>query len=116
MDFKRILRGPLIYVLAGALALWVAFSLISSGGFQKITTQEGLDLLDGSTVKSVKIIDGEQRVDLELTKPFEDATGADKGEQVQFYYVTPRGDEVVAAINDSSAGSFNDEVPQTNWF
>ena len=116
MDFKRIFRGPFIYVILGAIALWVAVTLIQVGGFQKITTQEGLALLDGGTVKSVKMIDGEQRVDLELTSAFEDTAGDDKGKQVQFYYVAPRGTEVVNAVNDSSADSFNDEVPQTNWF
>ena len=95
MDFKRIFRGPFIYVILGAIALWVAVTLIQVGGFQKITTQEGLELLDGGTVKSVKMIDGEQRVDLELTSAFEDTAGDDKGKQVQFYYVAPRGTEVV---------------------
>jgi cell division protease FtsH len=116
MDFKRIFRGPFIYVILGAIALWVAVTLIQVGGFQKITTQEGLHLLDGNTVKSVKMIDGEQRVDLELTSPFKDTAGDDKGEQVQFYYVAPRGTEVVNAINAADVASFNDEVPQTNWF
>src|SRR4051812_2104420 len=109
MDFKRIFRGPFIYVILGAIALWVAVTLIQVGGFQKITTQEGLELLDGSNVKSVKMIDGEQRVDLELTDSYKDSSNEDKGKQVQFYYVAPRGAEVVDAINASNAKSFNDE-------
>jgi cell division protease FtsH len=110
MDFKRILRGPFLWILLGCLALFVGFQLLSTTGFKEITTQQGLDLLNGSSVETVKIVDGEQRVDLTLTKPFEDS-----GTQVQFYYVAPRGADVLEAVTSSSA-DFNDEVPQTNWF
>jgi len=108
MDLKRIFRGPLIYIVLGALALWLGFSLLSSSGFREVTTQQGLDLLDGDTVTDVKIVDIEQRVDLTLSEPFENS------EQVQFYYVEPRGEEVVNAIN-ASGSTYNDEVPQQNW-
>ncbi|TXK19055.1 ATP-dependent zinc metalloprotease FtsH [Homoserinibacter sp. GY 40078] len=115
MDFKRIFRGPLIYVALGVILLVVAFNLFTATGFRQVTTQEGLELLSGKTVEKVKIVDGEQRVDLTLSKAYVDADGVDKGETVQFYYVEPRGEEVITAITDSKA-VFDDEVPQTNWF
>jgi len=107
---KRIFRGPVIWVLVGLIALFVAFQFIGQTGFREITTQEGLELLEGSTVEEVKIVDGEQRVDLTLSDSYEDL-----GTLVQFYYVQPRGTEVIAAITASDA-TFDDEVPQSPWF
>ncbi|HWH25690.1 MAG TPA: ATP-dependent zinc metalloprotease FtsH [Pseudolysinimonas sp.] len=109
MDIKRILRGPLIYIVVGIGALVLAFVLLSGSSFREISTQQGLKLLEGDTVKTVKIVDGEQRVDLTLSKAF-----GDFGQSVQFYYVAPRGDAVVQAITKSDA-KFDDEVPQTSW-
>ena len=43
MDFKKITRNPLFYVLLIGIFLIVGFSLISSlGGAKQISTQEGL--------------------------------------------------------------------------
>jgi len=111
MDFKRIFRGPIIYIVLAIAAVWIGTTLLTGSGFKEVSTQEGLDLLKGSTVESAKIVDGEQRVDLTLTK-----ADGDNGKQVQFYYVAPRGTEVVAAINDANLKDFDDEVPQTNFF
>ncbi|PZQ90372.1 MAG: cell division protein FtsH [Leifsonia xyli] len=114
MDFKRIFRGPLVYIVLGAVILIVGFNLLTASGFRAITTQQGLELLAGSTVENVKTVDGEQRVDLTLSKAYT-SDKVDYGTQVQFYYVAPRGAEVIQAITDSKA-TFDDEVPQGNWF
>jgi cell division protease FtsH len=109
MDFKRIFKGPIVWIVLGALALLLGFNLLNVNGFREITTQEGLDLLRGNSVEEVKIVDIEQRVDIVLSEPFE------ASERVQFYYVAPRGEEVLNAINASDA-KFDDEVPQANFF
>lgn len=111
MDFKRIFRGPIIYIVLAIAAVWIGSTLLTGSGFREISTQEGLDLLKGNTVESAKIVDGEQRVDLTLTK-----ADGDNGKLVQFYYVQPRGTEVVEAINTANLKDFDDEVPQTNFF
>jgi cell division protease FtsH len=112
---KRIFRGPLIWFLVGIVVLIVAFQFIGNiGGFREITTQQGLELLKGSTVEEVKIVDGEQRVDLTLSDAYS-ADDVDYGTQVQFYFIQPRGTEVIAAITASDA-KFDDEVPQSPWF
>ena len=111
MDVKRIFRGPIIYIVLAIAAVWIGTTLLTSSGFKQISTQEGLDLLKGSSVESAKIVDGEQRVDLTLN-----AAAGDNGKSVQFYYVAPRGTEVVAAINAANLKDFDDEVPQTNFF
>ncbi|MDQ0576498.1 ATP-dependent zinc metalloprotease FtsH [Agromyces albus] len=112
MNIKKILRGPIIYILLAIVAVWIGSSLITASGFREVSTQEGLELLNDGKVSAVKIVDGENRVDLTLAKAEEDL-----GTQVQFYYVTPRGPDIVAAIDDANPkDGFNDEVPQPNWF
>ncbi|MBC7724896.1 MAG: ATP-dependent metallopeptidase FtsH/Yme1/Tma family protein, partial [Burkholderiaceae bacterium] len=109
MDFKKFLRGPLVYILLAVVVVSVGFSLLSGTGFKEITTQQGLEHLSANEVSSAKVIDGEQRVDLVLRN-----SGAD-GTNVQFHYATPRGAEVIDAINASNVTTFNDEVTTTNW-
>ncbi|GAA3201747.1 ATP-dependent zinc metalloprotease FtsH [Microbacterium terregens] len=112
MDFKKITRNPLFYVLLIGIFLIVGFSLISSlGGAKQISTQEGLKLLSGSTVTEVLNTDGDQRVDMKLSKPYEGAS------DVQFYYVSARAAEVVDAVTAADpADGFNDSVPRPSWF
>ncbi|WP_394279767.1 ATP-dependent zinc metalloprotease FtsH [Microbacterium sp.] len=112
MNVKKLSRNPLIYVLLVAVLLIVGVSLISSlTGPKQITTQQGLELLEGDTVTKVTVTDIDQRVDLELSKAFEGGTS------VQFYYVEQRADEVVAAVNAADPeDGFNDVVPRGNWF
>jgi cell division protease FtsH len=109
MDFKKFLRGPLVYVLLAVIVVSVGFTLLGGSGFKEVTTQEGLSLLSSDKVTSAKVIDGEQRVDLVLAQD-----GAD-GDQVQFHYATARGAEVIDAINTADV-KFDDEVATTNWF
>src|SRR5690606_21992613 len=108
MNFKRIFRGPLVYVILGAVILIIGLNLLTASGFRAITTQQGLDLLGGDTVEAVKIVGREQRVDLALSEPYV-VEGVELGTQVQFYYVAPRGDAVIEAITASKA-EFDDEV------
>ncbi|TPW71625.1 ATP-dependent zinc metalloprotease FtsH [Schumannella sp. 10F1B-5-1] len=114
MDFKRIFRGPLIYIVLGLVVLLIGFNLLSSTGYRDIPTQDGMSLLAGNNVKEVKITDGEQRVDLTLKKAYE-KDGTDYGTQLRFNYVEARATDVKDAVDDSGA-TYSDEVPQTNWF
>src|SRR4029453_7511143 len=112
MNIKKILRGPIIYILLAIVAVWIGSSLITASGFREVSTQEGLQLLQDDKVASAKIVDGENRVDLTLAEPDDEL-----GSQVQFYYVTPRGEDVINAIDAANPkDGFNDEVPQPNWF
>jgi ATP-dependent Zn protease len=108
MDFKRFLRGPLIYVLLAVIVVSVGFSLLSGSGFKGISTKDGLALLQDNKVASAKIVDSEQRVDLTL------ATAGADGKQVQFFYATARGADIVKAV-DSSGAKYDDQVDKGNW-
>ena len=111
MKAKKFARSPFLYVALVGVLLLVGMSLISSlTGPQRVTTQEGLELLAGDTVSQVVITDGDQRVDLTLTKPHEGSTN------VQFYYVEQRADAVVAAVDAAEPEEgFDDVVPRATW-
>src|ERR1700712_4664467 len=110
MDIKRLFRGPLVWVIIGIVAIVIAFSYITSAsGFQSVSTQQGLELLKGNTVTTAKAVDPEQRVDLTLSKSYKNL-----GTRVQFYYVEPRGKEIISAINGSPTAKFDDSVEQSS--
>ncbi|ANF31640.1 cell division protein FtsH [Leifsonia xyli] len=112
MNVKKIFRGPILYVVLAIIAVWIGSSLITMSGFKSVSTQKGLEYLSQDKVASAKIVDGENRVDLTLKEP-----DGNLGDQVQFYYVTPRGQDVVKAVDDANLPKgYDDEVPQPNWF
>lgn len=112
MKLKNLLRGPLLYIIVAVIAVWAGSSLISMTGYQAVSTDDGLTFLKENKVASATIVDIEQRVDLKLKKA-DDKYGTD----VQFFYVAPRGVQVVDAVNASKlTDGFNDEVPKENWF
>ncbi|NII52206.1 ATP-dependent zinc metalloprotease FtsH [Frigoribacterium endophyticum] len=107
MDLKKLFRGPIIYVVIAVLGIGIGWSVISASGSTRVSTQKGLEALNDDKVSSATIFSNEQRVDLVLK---------DGDEQQQFYYATPRGDEVVQAVDDAKLESFDDNVSQGNWF
>ena len=107
MDLKRFFRGPIVYILLAIVAVWVAASLLVQPSVRAVTTQQGLEFIKDDKVASAKVIDGEQRVDLVLRNP-----DPEYGQNVQFYYVAPRGAELIGALNSANLDSFDDEVPQ----
>ncbi len=112
MDFKKFLRGPAFFIVGALLLLIIASQIFSGGGFRRVDTETGLDLLKQGKVSEVKMVDGEQRVDLTLKKPYKEL-----GTKVQFFYVAPRGPDVVDTIDEASLSQpFNDEVPRDSWW
>jgi len=111
MNVKKLLRGPILYIVLAVIAVWVGSSLITMSGFREVSTQQGLEFLSNGQVSEAKIVDGEQRVDLTLSQ----ASG-DLGTQVQFNYVSQRGEEIINAVTAANpSNGFTDEVPQPNW-
>ncbi|HEY1532351.1 MAG TPA: ATP-dependent zinc metalloprotease FtsH [Galbitalea sp.] len=107
MDIKRLLRGPLVWIVVVAALLWIAASFLLAPGYHQISTQEGLNLLKGDTVSKAVTHDPDQYVDLTLSQAY-------KGNKlVQFYYVAPRGTEVISAINASKV-PYDDLVDQSS--
>ena len=108
MNAKKILRGPLIWVLVVILLAYIGAGLLGGDSAEDIDTSDGLALLAGETVEQVEVDDSTQRVELVLTEDFEEA-----GDLVAFYYATPQGETVMDAIAaaDPEQG-YNSEVPQ----
>ncbi|UWX97218.1 ATP-dependent zinc metalloprotease FtsH [Arthrobacter zhaoxinii] len=112
MKSKNFFKGPLIWIALAVAALLILVPSLSVSGAKQVDTKEGLELLNGSDVTQAKIYDGEQRVDLTL----EGNAAKDQGtSDVQFYFSTARGEEIVQAVNDSGA-NYTDQPVQTNWF
>ena len=111
MNFKKILRGPLPWILIAVLLIGAAMMFLFQPQTRPVPTHVGMELIEDGKVEEALIVDIEQRVDLKLTEPHEEY-----GERVQFYYVEQRGDAIIAAIDAADpAEGFTDEVPQGNW-
>ncbi|RWZ50856.1 ATP-dependent zinc metalloprotease FtsH [Labedella phragmitis] len=112
MDFKRIFKGPLPYILLAVLVFWVGSSLLNIGGFKEISTQHGLELLEGETVAEATLTQGDNRVDLVLDK-----ADGENGTMVQFYFLDARAEDVVAAVDAANpSDGFSDKVPQPSFW
>ena len=120
------LGNPLTWVLPFVLLAVLAWSLLSAmSGYRSVDTSDGLDILknSASTVKSVTVIDGTQRVELDLTEPYtlkakkEGQADQEIGTKVQFVYTSAQAkqvDELVQAANPS--GGYNSVVPTSSWW
>jgi len=110
---KKLFRGPLLYIILAPLIVLLGWSLLSGSGVREVTTQRGLELLDGGTVTKAEIIDGDQRVNLTLSK----ADKKTNATEVFFYYVSQRGTDVVEAVTDAKPKQgYTDQVPQPSAF
>ena len=93
MDFKRILRTPLIWVVLvfGIGMLWL--SVAGSSNFTRIDTSAAEKLINDGAVDSAKFV-GEDRLDLTL-KPGTSYSDGDKVKdptnKVQTFYIVQRG-------------------------
>ncbi|WP_159699999.1 ATP-dependent zinc metalloprotease FtsH [Arthrobacter sp. 18067] len=117
MKAKSFFKGPGIWIVVVVGLLLVAFATLAPGGSTRIDTKDGLELLSQSgKVEQAKIFDAENRVDLVL-KDNLNLDGQDKGKNVQFFYVTDRGPDVVKAVTNSNPDKgFTDQPVENNWF
>ncbi|NCD18804.1 MAG: ATP-dependent zinc metalloprotease FtsH, partial [Actinobacteria bacterium] len=120
MDKKKVARGPMTWVLLFLLLIWAVYLFLGQSDTRGIDTSDGLELLAGDTVEQVVITEGLQRVDLTLTEDFvreaEDGTEENLGTEVEFFYVTPQGPEVVEAVKAANPPEgYNSVVPQTSF-
>jgi len=108
---RKLLRGPLLYLILAPLIVLLGWSLLSGGSNREITTERGLELLAAGEVSKAEIIDGDQRVNLTLTEVDEEAGS----NEVYFFYVSQRGEMVVTAVDEAAPEEgFTDKVPQPN--
>jgi cell division protease FtsH len=112
VNIKKFLSGPFIWIIAAVVVLIIGSSMVSGSSVKQVDTSVGMALIKDGKAVSVKILEADQRVDITLAE--EDAK---LGKQVQFFYVSARGEEVVKLVNSANLGKgFNDEAPNTPWF
>jgi cell division protease FtsH len=112
VNIKKFLSGPFIWIIAAVIVLIIGSSMVSGSSVKQVDTSVGMALIKDGKAVSVKILEADQRVDITLAE--EDAK---LGKQVQFFYVSARGEEVVKLVNSANLGKgFNDEAPNTPWY
>ena len=112
MKTKKFLRGPWLWIALALSVMLIGTQLMSAQQFTKVDTQVGLELIETGKAKSVKIFDGDQRVDVVLSQ-----ADAEYGEQIQFFYVIGRETAVAEAVaNAPISDSWTDEVVRTPWY
>jgi len=120
------LGNPLLWILPLILVALLGWSLLSGlRGYRAIDTSDGLTLLkdSASTIKSVTVIDGTQRVELDLTedyvlKPKESGeTEQNLGKKVQFTFTDAQSNQVNRLVQAADPpGGFDSVVPTTSWW
>jgi cell division protease FtsH len=117
MDFRRILRGPLMWLVLLLVAAAVWLTLSGNGGFQQIDTSAAMNLINSDRVASAKVNNVDQSIDLTLKKGDSYTGGGVKNAtKVEAFYIDARGEEVVAALDKHPPSEgFTDTNPKGSW-
>ncbi|QPL06690.1 MULTISPECIES: ATP-dependent zinc metalloprotease FtsH [Actinomyces] len=106
-----------------ALIGWMLLS--SLGGYRSIDTSEGIAILRDhpETVEAVTVIDGTQRVELDLTTSYtsepnrKGETAQEMGRRVQFTFTDAQAAQVARLVESANpSGGYNSIVPTTSWW
>ena len=117
MDFKRILRTPVVWVVLifGIGVLWL--SVADASSFTRIDTSAAEKLINDGAVDSAKFV-GIDSIDLTLKQGqlYSDGDKVKGANKVQAYYVPQRGESLVQAIKaHMPPKGYTDDPPQQNW-
>jgi cell division protease FtsH len=118
MDLKRLTRGPVIWVIAALLVVIVGARVLSPNRFEPIDTSDAISLIKQGQVKSATMVEGDQRVELTLNKPYQRPGSSEKNyDRVMTYYVDARGQEFVQLLDQyKPVNGYNDLNPQAPWW
>ncbi|MCO1578969.1 ATP-dependent zinc metalloprotease FtsH [Crossiella sp. SN42] len=109
MDRKRLLRNPLIWIVA-ALLLYYAFSVLldDARGFSQVTTSKVIEQLKNGNVKEAVLEDKEQRLRVSLTNPVD---GKDK---LITYFPAQSADDILGQLENAKGvtGGWDVKVTQ----
>ena len=117
MNLKKIVSGPLFWILLVVVGLIIVVPLLfssSSESGQQVDTNVGMELIEEGQVTEARIDDGDSRVDLTLAEPYE-ADGQEVGESVNFHFSASRRQTVADAIGSADLEGYTDEPEQSNW-
>ncbi|MFC6879703.1 MULTISPECIES: ATP-dependent zinc metalloprotease FtsH [Actinomadura] len=112
MDVKRYFRGPLLWILLfGLLVALVMWGVNPGRSYEKTDTSKVVQEIAAGQVKSAKIIDKDQRIEVTLTN----------GKQQQASWVDGQGIRLQEQLQQQAAqnklpGGYNVEVPKQSFF
>ncbi|MCA1822411.1 MAG: ATP-dependent metallopeptidase FtsH/Yme1/Tma family protein, partial [Pseudonocardia sp.] len=102
MDRKKILRNPLLWVVAGLLLYYAfGFLLDDTRGYSQVTTSQALTQLADHNVKQATLEDKEQRLRLTLDHPVQGVQGT----KVMTQYPEQSTDQITQALRDAQIPS-----------
>ena len=111
MDRKRILRNPLIWILA-AILVYFTFSVLfdDTRGYSQVSTSVALTQIESGNVKDALVEDREQRLRLDLIQP------VDGSSQIITQYPAQTSSAIVQALQAApNKPAFNTAVRQDSF-
>ena len=111
MDVKRYFRGPLLWILLfGLLVALLMWGINPGPSYEKVDTSKVVQEINAGQVKSAKIIDKDQRIELTLNN----------GEHQQASWVGGQGHQLQQALQQQAdagklSGGYDVEVPQQSF-
>ncbi|WP_433464937.1 ATP-dependent zinc metalloprotease FtsH [Spirillospora sp. CA-142024] len=112
MDVKRYFRGPLLWILLfGLLVALVMWGVNPGRSFEKVDTSKVVQEINAGQVKSAKIVDKDQRIELTLRN----------GKQQQASWVDGQGLQLQQQLQKQAdagklPGGYNVDVPKQSFF
>ena len=118
MDFKRILRAPVFWVLAALALLLVVFTVGGNSSYTTITTAQAEQLITEKKVESaVMTTDNVISLDLKSGQSFSDpAKNIKDATQVRAEYVDARAPQLIDELQTNLPAGYDDKVEGDNAF
>ncbi|MGB7817348.1 MAG: ATP-dependent zinc metalloprotease FtsH, partial [Ornithinibacter sp.] len=118
MDFKRILRAPLFWVLAVLIIMLSVFSFNGDGGYSTITTAQAEKLInDGAVDTAVMTTENVLTMDLKDGQTFTDeSANITDATQVRAEYVDARAESLVDELRTNLPDGYDDKVESSSAF
>jgi cell division protease FtsH len=116
MDFKRILRAPLFWVVAVIAITLMVFSFSDAGGYTRIDTSAAQQLISQDKVERAVVTNNEV-VDLDLKKgvSYSDGKNIKDATKVRTQYVDAAGPGIIKLLDDNTPpGGVDQQVKDTN--
>lgn len=119
MDFKRIFRTPVFWVLAVVVVMLTVFSFEGDGGYATVTTSQAEQLLtDKKVAKAEMTTENVLSLDLKSGEVFSDeSTDVRNATKVRAEFVDARAEQIVESVNANVPDGYNDkrEGDSTFW-
>jgi cell division protease FtsH len=118
MDRKRLLRNPLLWIVA-VLLLYFAFTTIFDGdrGYTQVPTSQAIQQVTSGNVKEANLEDKEQQLKLQLVNKV-DVDGQQTNQILTQYPADAAGQIYTSLLNAKSGGQpvkFSTTVTQQSW-